>query len=215
MGQIASFCTMLDADKSGAVSIPELVSFIGADSGVSQRTGKSMHGSMLDPLDMPTNSGGKQNTQESWRTKPARPYRPPLDPDVIVKIREKMKCAAYTGHLGRELDVLFGRFDKDHSGQLEDEEVRLALRRSLRIRPLEVSDAQIWSLCSLLDSDNSGSVSIRELVDFIGPDTQVSRRTGRRFWDVDANEASGGPTPAQQAHGRTPRGVRLDPIAAA
>eukprot|EP00929_Paragymnodinium_shiwhaense_P122829 TRINITY_DN9599_c0_g1_i4.p1 TRINITY_DN9599_c0_g1~~TRINITY_DN9599_c0_g1_i4.p1 ORF type:complete len:871 (-),score=207.53 TRINITY_DN9599_c0_g1_i4:273-2885(-) len=208
--QISSFCKQLDTDKSGAVSIGELVSFIGADSAVSQRTGKSIFGAMLDPVGLSSGVGeSPRKTGQDWQNKPPRPYKPPLQPDAIIKMREKIKSAAYTGHLGRQLDVLFSRFDKDGSGQLEDEEVRQALRRSLRILPSEISDAQIFSLCALIDADNSGSVSIKELVDFIGPDVQVSARTGRKFFDF--KEVPGGMI-QQTSPGRTPRGVKLDPI---
>merc|ERR1712216_359395 len=89
------------------------------------------------------------------------------------------KSSSYTGVFGRQLDVVFGRFDKDSSGQLEDDEVRQALRRVLRIPPSVLTDAQIIGLCATLDTDNSGNVSIQELVNFVGTDNDLSQRTGK------------------------------------
>merc|ERR1719162_108883 len=89
---------------------------------------------------------------------------------VLADLRAKIKAAAYTGSHGRQLNVLFGRFDRDGTGNLDEDEVRRALRRACRIPPSVVSDAEIGSLCGLLDEDNSGSVSIREIIDFLCAD---------------------------------------------
>jgi hypothetical protein len=44
----------------------------------------------------------------------------------------------------------------------------MALRTSLKIRPTDISDAFVGSLCKSLDSDRSGTVDVKELVEFIG-----------------------------------------------
>merc|ERR1712113_1242708 len=100
----------------------------------------------------------------------SRQRAPPLTPDRVEKVRSKMKAAAYTGTSGRQLEVVFARFDKGRSGHLEDEEVRRALRGTLRIPPSMISDAEISSLCALLDADNLGTVAVKELVTFVGPE---------------------------------------------
>ena len=64
-----------------------------------------------------------------------RLHAPPLKAEALDNIRSKLKSAAYTGPNGQQLDVLFGRFDKDGPGELEEEELRQALRRTLRFRP--------------------------------------------------------------------------------
>lgn len=92
---------------------------------------------------------------------------------AIGDLRAKIKAAAYTGTNGRQLSVLFSRFDRDGSGALDEEEVRRAFRRTLRIPPSSVTDAEISSLCALLDEDRSGTVSISEIVDFICADVDV------------------------------------------
>lgn len=110
----------------------------------------------------------------------ARAYRPPLKKAALEALRIKIKSASYTGVFGRQLDIVFGRFDKDGSGQLDDDKVRQALRRVLKIPPSMLTDGQILDLCAFLDADNSGTVSISELVDFVGTDSEVSQRTGKK-----------------------------------
>lgn len=160
--EIASLCAMLDQDGSGSVSIAEIVNFVGPEPEVSKRCGRTIRNAVLDPIQTP-------------RTK----YGPRLEADTLDRLRSKIKAAAYTGHSGRQLDVLFGRFDIDGSGQLEVEEVRRALRRTLRIPASAIPDTDISSLCGMLDSDKSGTVSVSELVDFIGAEPELSKRSGR------------------------------------
>lgn len=100
---------------------------------------------------------------------------PPLQRKMRQKVRARIKGAAYVGVGGRNLETLFQQLDKDHSGQLEDAEVKSALRRVLKIPPSSISDQQIGSLCALLDADNSGNVSVEELVSFIEADPVDSR----------------------------------------
>jgi len=96
-----------------------------------------------------------------------------FDPSMLSNVRAKIKAAAYAGHAGRQLDVLFNRFDRDGSGELDEDEVRRALRRTLRIPPSSVTDAEISALCTTLDADHSGTVSIRELLDFLSADVDI------------------------------------------
>lgn len=179
--QVSSLIAMLDKDRTGFVGISELVDFLGAESQVSKRTGKSLHGVLGEPANTVGTPGhGAQSARgRGWKSAPARPYRPPLTKAALEALRIQIKSASYTGAFGRQLDVVFSRFDKDGSGQLEDDEVRQALRRVLKIPPSVLSDEQIVLLCSTLDTDNSGAVSIQEIINFVGPDTDVSQRTGK------------------------------------
>merc|ERR1719198_1161462 len=88
-----------------------------------------------------------------WQLGAARPHRPPLSAAALDGLRTQIKKASYTGVFGRQLDVVFGRFDRDGSGELNDDEVRQALRRVLKIPPAILSDAQIVDLCATLDTD--------------------------------------------------------------
>lgn len=121
-----------------------------------------------------------------------------LTPEALEKLRSKLQSAAYTGHAGRQLEVLFSRFDKDGSGQLDDAEVHKALRRTLRIPDSVITDSEISSLCSMLDRDDSQTVSISELIAFIGPEPEVSKRTGKpvpgvTLAPINTGDAKGAP----------------------
>lgn len=99
--------------------------------------------------------------------------RAKLSFEVLSNVRAKIKAAAYTGHAGRQLDVVFSRFDTDGSGQLDEDEVRSALRRALKIPPAVITDAEVSGLCATLDADDSGSVSIAEIIEFLNSDIDV------------------------------------------
>jgi len=98
-----------------------------------------------------------------------------LSDEVLTSIRTKLTMAASVSNANRRLEVLFERFDRDGAGTLEDEEVRLALRRALRISPTVIPDSDIYAVCAALDVDNSGTVRIDDLVAFIRPDRQQGR----------------------------------------
>lgn len=194
--QVSSLCAMLDSDGSGTLDVNEIVEFLGAEPEISKRTGRPLHGGLLAPINTVGSPEHVQRTTPrgsvagNWQAATPRPYRPPLKKAALEAVRQKIKSASYTGVFGRQLDVVFGRFDKDGSGQLEDDEVRQALRRALRIPPKTLSDAQIADFCAALDADNSGAVSIQELVDFVGAEADVSQRTGKRMQSVIACAAT-------------------------
>lgn len=93
-----------------------------------------------------------------------------ISPEAMERARSKMKAAAYAGRKGLRLDLLFQRVDKDRSGYLDEDEVREAFRKVLRIPPTVVSDQDIADLVAILDQDGSGGISLEELVEFIGPE---------------------------------------------
>lgn len=124
----------------------------------------------------PARAGARR--QRGGRT--AHPIgRSALTPEVIQHVRSHVKAAAYVGPDGQQLDVVFARANADCTGQLSNDEVRRALRFTCKISPSLLSDAQIGSLCSLLDDDNSGRVSMSELIAFLGAEPEVSQRTGK------------------------------------
>lgn len=92
---------------------------------------------------------------------------------ALGKLRSKLKGASYVGQAGRQLDVVFARFDRDRSGELDEDEIKRAFRRTMKVPPSILSDADIHSLCSMLDLDKSGSVSIREIADFLESDVSA------------------------------------------
>eukprot|EP00931_Biecheleriopsis_adriatica_P056954 TRINITY_DN33783_c0_g1_i1.p1 TRINITY_DN33783_c0_g1~~TRINITY_DN33783_c0_g1_i1.p1 ORF type:complete len:472 (-),score=122.83 TRINITY_DN33783_c0_g1_i1:96-1511(-) len=94
-------------------------------------------------------------------------------PDKLLQLRSKIKGAAYLGHKGRQVDLLFSRWDKDQSGELDEDELRRAFRRTIRIPPALLSDAEIHALYKMLDEDKSGTVSIGEVVQFLESDVSA------------------------------------------
>lgn len=94
---------------------------------------------------------------------------------VVGLLRSKIKSAAYTGPGGRNLSLIFSRFDRDKSGELDEDEIRVAFRTACKISPDVISDIDIVALCELLDEDSSGTVSIAELVDFLLADVNVEQ----------------------------------------
>lgn len=124
------------------------------------RSASSGHGR---PVTAPVQKGAEH--LPSTNASPGR--KRPLDPAVLERVRLRIRASASTGHAGKELNTIFGRFDKDSSGILSKEELRVALRKTLRIPPSVLSDADIGALCAALDADSSGSVSVAELVEFV------------------------------------------------
>eukprot|EP00931_Biecheleriopsis_adriatica_P060203 TRINITY_DN36133_c0_g1_i1.p1 TRINITY_DN36133_c0_g1~~TRINITY_DN36133_c0_g1_i1.p1 ORF type:complete len:790 (-),score=159.63 TRINITY_DN36133_c0_g1_i1:46-2415(-) len=165
--EIINLCGLLDNDNSGSVSIQELMDFVGAEQ-------ESRRSAPLEPIRTEERPPPEPKPPKP-RTKPWKP----LAPEILEKLKFKLKSAAYTGTAGRQLEVAFSRFDKDGFGQLEDDQVRRILRRVLRIPASQVSDQEIASLCGMLDLDNDGYVSVDELVAFVGMEPEVSRRSGK------------------------------------
>eukprot|EP00931_Biecheleriopsis_adriatica_P009315 TRINITY_DN110394_c0_g1_i1.p1 TRINITY_DN110394_c0_g1~~TRINITY_DN110394_c0_g1_i1.p1 ORF type:complete len:212 (-),score=57.57 TRINITY_DN110394_c0_g1_i1:68-703(-) len=106
-------------------------------------------------------------TVHDERKKRGLPNAPPLEKETVEKIRNNILRAAYIGFQGVDLAVLFSRFDVDGSGELEFDEVKRALRRTLKISPKLVPDHEIHAFCALVDTDYSGTVSIEEFVTFV------------------------------------------------
>lgn len=110
---------------------------------------------------------------------PREDSKPTLDPTVMDALRSRIKAAAYSGTQGQQLDGIFARFAKNNSGTLGEEELKLAMRRSLRITQSQISDDDIHALVCMLDKDQCGEISISDLVAFVGSDPQVSKRQGK------------------------------------
>jgi len=191
--EISSLCGLLDSDHSGSISIQELVAFVGAEpldgprgkltESLMKNLGLQATGGASFELDCLANSRHKlsQPMSTCLSNVPVRTTkdRRPLPKHVMDRLRASINAAAYAGHLGREVEGLFQRFDRDGSGLLEPEEVRLALRRSLKVPKSVINDDQIGRLCAQLDADDSGAISIPEIVAFLGKEPTVSKRTGK------------------------------------
>lgn len=96
-----------------------------------------------------------------------------LRPDALEGVRSKVKAEAYTSAKGRQLSVLFSRFDKDDTGSLDEHEFRCALRRTLKIPQATISDEEVSLLFQSIDEDNSGTLEVKEIVAFLNSDCSV------------------------------------------
>jgi Ca2+-binding EF-hand superfamily protein len=189
--EISALCETVDTDKSGMVAVKELVKFLNADTDITKITAqRSKMQDMVDELER-VHAGllaDLRNKREAYLidkacanidaaaalevdTRQQRndeadcpKRRKPLEPRLVEKVRVKLQQATR----GRDIRRLLQNFDKDSSGQLEDHEVRTVLRNACGVAEYSVSDPEILSLCAMLDNDASGSVSISEIVDFIG-----------------------------------------------
>jgi len=68
---------------------------------------------------------------------------------------------------GTSVRDFFIRCDKDGNGTLDEGEIKVVVRKILKIPPSAISDRAISKLFKLLDDDGSGDVEIDEIVDFV------------------------------------------------
>lgn len=109
-----------------------------------------------------TTSGTSNTTLR--RTRQRKPK--PLPEPVLVKVHVSLKTASYTAG-GQDWQMLFRQLDADGSGTLELEELRSAVRRTLRISPMDIDDDTIVSLFGMLDEDGGGELGMEELIAFL------------------------------------------------
>lgn len=175
--ELTSLCYMLDADNDGTVSISELINFVGREPEISKRTGKPLAGASLEPINRVDSSGMTQPESPAKATSArSRKRGPPLSTEQQEKVRSRIRSAVKSTPSDLQLDAVFGRYE-DSSGRIADDEVRLVLRRTFRISASVVSDAEILSLCGMLDTDRVGTVGVHEIVAFIGVESDTSTRT--------------------------------------
>jgi len=205
--EVSGLCATFDADDSGAVSIAEIIDFLNADIDLDAlRKTHADTKDLLDKLGESQNMLVQRlrAVSKAWQldreclavtvikgreldTLPRKPdkadpnkRKKPLEPRVRERVRSKIQQAAYSDgeRTMEQLQALFDHFDEDGSGQLDDDEVRRALRFTLQIPSYSISDAEISSLCAGLDADRSGEISISEIMDFIGPEPEVNKAMG-------------------------------------
>ena len=103
-----------------------------------------------------------------------------IPPDVRSKMHSKMRAAAYgiSGGSSREdWEKLFRKIDKDGSGDVSKFEFRKAVRLQLKIRPDDVSDAEVDKFFQAFDDDGSGDVAWEEIVTFLELDDEEARQS--------------------------------------
>lgn len=97
-----------------------------------------------------------------------RPQFKELKQSQIDEVQERLRRAALNGTGGRmDVEGLFKRMDKAGTGSLLPEDLKQALRSTLRIPKEVITDMQIHALCRYLDKHNTGGVEVLELIEFI------------------------------------------------
>ncbi|GMH74267.1 hypothetical protein TL16_g06416 [Triparma laevis f. inornata] len=88
--------------------------------------------------------------------------------EKLHSIQHKLKAACYSSFsFGMDLSYMFSKFDKDGNGTLDYEELRMLVRKVLKVPPTDVSDLELEALFNFLDFDNGGTIEQVELSDFL------------------------------------------------
>lgn len=167
--EIATLCAMLDEDDSGGIGIQEFRDFI-----EQEPTMKTVDSFTIEHV---AKAREKRATEEH-EVRPPLETLPVLKPTQIANIKKRIRGAAWiaatdqglkTGS-GLELGALFSQYDKDGGGDLEDMEVRKAIRTGLKIPKSQLSDSELWTLIHFIDQDHTGSIDVQEFVDWVNSD---------------------------------------------
>ena len=102
------------------------------------------------------------------------PWHKPVDRAAVAAEKEALrhgltqrwKSLSY-GQRGQDPSQVFAHFDRDNTGELDEEEFRNAVRRAGKITSAMMSDAAVSKLFRAVDSDGNGTVGLDELTDFI------------------------------------------------
>ncbi|KAF4672392.1 hypothetical protein FOL46_009021 [Perkinsus olseni] len=98
---------------------------------------------------------------------PARIYHPPGESELLKFMRRKLVAAAESWGKGTSWRDLFTKCDADFSGELTESSINKAVRVHLRIPTAVLSDQQVADFVREIDADESGSVSLKELIQFL------------------------------------------------
>ena len=144
--EVRALMACIDADGGGTVDVAELMQFLEGEKPARRRS--SGFGYANFEPDEPEREGSGVDGGAPPQP-PARPARvdwagglrgeyvapekkqEPLAPDeaeaLRAKLQSKLKAASYTAN-GPDVEAMFRRFDKDGSGELDEQELRKVLR---------------------------------------------------------------------------------------
>merc|ERR1712224_208577 len=165
--EIATLCAMLDEDDSGGIGVEEFRHFIEQEP----------HMQTVESFNIQHISSAKAAREAAeYEERPPLESLPHLKPTQIANLKKRIRGAAWIaandqglpgGGLGAQLSALFGQYDKDGGGTLEDMEVRKAIRTGLKIPKSQLSDSELWTLIHIIDNDHSGTIDVQEFVDWV------------------------------------------------
>lgn len=103
--------------------------------------------------------------------------------DGIEMLKRRLRAAtrrhlATNDHATDGWNALFEAYDADGNGELDEDELRRAVRRDLQIPEHELSDPDLRRLFALIDADASGTISADELIDFMRWQSKPKTRGG-------------------------------------
>jgi len=136
----------------------------------------------VEEFDIPEKENIKERLLEKYIESVGQ--RPPkavcvaLTPHKIQTLKKRIRGAAWMSITNQgeglsqydQLKNLFMHYDKGGDGDLQDYEVKKAIRTGLKIPRSQLSDAQIWSLIWQLDADGDGTTSAAEFAEWVGVD---------------------------------------------
>ena len=121
-----------------------------------------LHVSLADVL------AGRSAKEVDWRpfTATGGTGLPAAQYAALEQFWHRITAESYSGG-GKDFALLFLHLDNDSSGTLTFEELRKAVRRTLRITPEQTSDGTLRGFFTLMDSDGGGTVEMAELILFM------------------------------------------------
>jgi CRP-like cAMP-binding protein/Ca2+-binding EF-hand superfamily protein len=128
--------------------------------------------------------------------------------EQLDTLAQRLKSFSY-GSTGQDPVKLLRHFDKNRSGELDLTEFTAAVRKGGRMTRAMMPDADIQSLFTLMDKDQSGTVGIDELKHFVWGRNRQQIRRGKQ------GSATASATAAEMAAlGRPPLSAPLSPSSA-
>eukprot|EP00929_Paragymnodinium_shiwhaense_P064574 TRINITY_DN3235_c0_g1_i1.p1 TRINITY_DN3235_c0_g1~~TRINITY_DN3235_c0_g1_i1.p1 ORF type:complete len:1714 (-),score=501.51 TRINITY_DN3235_c0_g1_i1:139-5280(-) len=136
-----------------------------------------------------------------------------LDEAIARKIGERLRMATSKGGKWhpKTAKKLFLTFDEDKSGNLDFEEMRVMVRKKLRVVEKDISDEDIRALMNAIDDDGSGEVSIDEIVDFLEEELQKQQKERDEEVDYASLRKKAGQKLDKKIRKKKKEPVKLDP----
>ena len=111
-------------------------------------------------------------------------------------MKKKLRSVAYQAPK-QDPRRLFAQYDKDKSGELDQAEFISAVRKGGKVAAKVLSDADLKAMFRTIDDDDSGGMSIDELITFVWGEGGYKRSVDGR--KVDLKKLFPGPTDEELA----------------